>query len=105
MKQRGNVKWVVNKDEALELHAAGTVVGGVWRGAVKAGRTPSNPKAAAAVAMLGVVSGVMLPTGPRDIMRHGFHAAVWHPYKRVGFFDTGPEARHAIEAAVREKIE
>lgn len=61
------MKWVTNRDGALELHAAGTAVGGVWRA------------------------------------RNGFLSAVWHPYKRLGFFDTGPEARHAVEAVVREK--
>ena len=70
------MKWRVNRDEALELVIDGRCVGGVWRGAWKDAM------------------------GQR---KDGYHAAAWHPYKRVGRFEDVKKAKAAVEKAVTKE--
>ncbi len=69
-------EWKTNKDEALVLgrqEGDGEKLGGVWRGA-----------------WMGSTGKV-----------HGFLAAAWNPYRRLGRFHTGREAKAAVEGQTR----
>ena len=64
------MRWTTNRDEALVLEVDGITAGGVWRGAW---------------------------FGERNIVSHGYLAAIWHPYKRIGRFLTVKEAKSVVE--------
>jgi len=92
------VIWKTNRDEALELHHDGKCVGGIWRSAWKTGKRHVPKKEVVnALAVASVITGMSLPIGPHDILQHGFLAAIWHPYERVGHFETVREAKQAVE--------
>lgn len=76
------MKWVTNRDEALELRIEGKCIAAIWRGAWES------------------------PTGTRHdargkLVQDGYLAATWHPYKRVGRFLTVKEAKAAVESKVQ----
>lgn len=91
--------WVVNRDGALVLRDAA----GIWPGCWKVGRHTPKPEVAQIFAMTNAIAGTGLPTGPYDIVRAGYLAAIWNPYERVGRFETVREAKAAVEQALRAR--